>query len=287
MRIFITGGSGLVGSKIAEIAIDKHEIYAGYCHIKPEFGVPVMLDLAKNTDLDSISKIKPEVIIHTAALTNVDDCEANKELAYKINAEGTRRIAELATELGAFIVYVSTDYVFSGDKGLYKEADEPNPIDYYGYTKLLGEQYCDSVARPCVIYGAKPASGKVNFALWLVKELKNKEKIKIVTDQYVTPTLNTNLAKMLLEIAERRLKGIFHLAGKERVSRYEFALRIATKFGLDEDLILPSKMADMGWLAARPKDSSLDTAKASRCLNEKPYDLDTALTMLKEELEKC
>jgi dTDP-4-dehydrorhamnose reductase len=287
MRIFISGGSGLLGSKIAEIALDKHEIYTGYCHTKPEFGEPVMLDLAKNTDFEVITKINPEVIIHTAALTNVDDCEANEELAYKINIEGTRRIAALATELGAVLVYISTDYVFSGDKGMYKEDDEPNPVDYYGYTKLLGEQYCDCIARSCVIYGAKPASGKVNFALWLVKALKSKEKVKIVTDQYVTPTLNTNLAKMLLEIAERGLKGIFHLSGKERVSRYEFAVQIATKFGLDETLIVPSKMADMGWIAACPKDSSLDTAKASRCLYEKPYDLDTSLTMLKEELEKC
>jgi dTDP-4-dehydrorhamnose reductase len=287
MRIFISGGSGLLGSKIAEIALGKHEIYTGYCHTKPEFGEPVMLDLAKNTDFEVITKINPEVIIHTAALTNVDDCEANKELAYKINIEGTRRIAALATELGAFLVYVSTDYVFSGDRGMYKEDDEPNPIDYYGYTKLLGERYCDCVARPCVIYGAKPASGKVNLALWQIKELKKKHRVKIVTDQYVTPTLNTNLAKMLLEIAERGLKGIFHLSGKERVSRYDFALQIANKFGLDKNLIVPSKMAEMSWIATRPKDSSLDTAKASRCLYEKPYDLDTALTMLKEELEKC
>jgi dTDP-4-dehydrorhamnose reductase len=221
MRIFITGGSGLLGSKIAEIALEKgYKIYTGYCHNKPEFGEPVKFDLAK--DLDIIHKIKPEVIMHTAALTNVDECETNKELAYKINVEGTKKVAEIANELGAFIVYVSTDYVFSGDKGMYKEEDEPNPIDYYGYTKLLGERYCNCIARPCVIYGAKPASRTVNFALWLIKnlsfkkkslpkkhytikELRNKEEAKIVTDQFITPTLNTNLARMLLEISERRL----------------------------------------------------------------------------------
>ena len=320
MSIFITGGSGLLGSKIAEIALEKrvHGIYAGYCHFKPEFGEPVKIDLAKNTDLAVIAQIKPDVIIHTAALTNVDGCETNKELAYRINTEGTRRVADIANELGAFLVYVSTDYVFSGDKGMYKEEDDPNPINYYGYTKLLGEQYCSCIVRPCVIYGAKPASGTVNFALWLIKNLslkkkalpkkhytsyslkkkalpkkdyiikelnKNKEKVKIVTDQYVTPTLNTNVAKMLLEIAEREQKGLFHLAGSERVSRFDFALRIADAFGLDEDLIEPSKIAEMRWLATRPKDSSLDTAKASRCLNEKPYDLDKALYVLKEELE--
>jgi dTDP-4-dehydrorhamnose reductase len=287
MKIFITGGSGLLGSKIAEIALRNYEVYAGYCHNKPEFGMPLKFDLAKDTDLEVLYKIKPEVIIHTAALTNVDECEANKELAYKINAEGTKRVAKIANELGAFLVYVSTDYVFSGDKGMYKEEDEPNPIDYYGYTKLMGEKYCDCIARPCVIYGAKPASGTVNFALWLIDKLMNREEVKIVTDQFITPTLNTNLAKMLLEVAERELKGRFHLAGKERVSRYDFALQIANEFGLDKNLIIPSRMDEMKWIASRPKDSSLNTSKASRYLNEKHYDLDKALKVLKEEIGKC
>jgi dTDP-4-dehydrorhamnose reductase len=285
MRIFITGGSGLLGSKIAEIALRKHEVYAGYCHNKPEFGEPIKFDLTKDTDLEVVYKIKPEVIIHTAALTNVDECETDKELAYRINAEGTKRVAAIAKELETFLVYVSTDYVFSGDKGMYKEDDEPNPISYYGYTKLMGEKYCDYVARPCVIYGAKPASGKINFALWLIDKLRNREEVKIVTDQFITPTLTTNFAKMLLEVAERELKGIFHLAGTTRVSRYDFALRIADKFGLDKDLVIPSRMVELRWIASRPKDSSLDTSKASRYLKEKPYDLDRALEILKGELK--
>lgn len=287
MKIFITGGSGLLGSKIVEIALREHEVYAGYCHNKLEFGEPVKLDLAKDTDLEVIYKIKPEVIIHTAALTNVDKCEANKALAYEINAEGTRRVAEIANELGAFLVYVSTDYVFSGDKGMYKEDDAPNPINYYGYTKLLGEKYCDCIARPCVIYGAKPASGKINFALWIIDKIRNGEEVKIVTDQFITPTLNTNLAKMLLEVAERELKGIFHLVGATRVSRYGFALRIADKFELDKNLIIQSRMEEIKWIAKRPKDSSLNTSKASKYLNEKPYNLDRSLEVLKKEIENA
>jgi dTDP-4-dehydrorhamnose reductase len=284
VKIFITGGSGLLGSKIAEIALEKYEVYAGYCHNRPELGEPVKFDLAKDTDLEVIQKIKPEVIIHTAALTNVDECESNKELAYVLNVEGTKRLVDLAKDSSAFFVYVSTDYVFSGDNGLYKEEDKPNPINYYGHTKLLGEKYCESIARPCVIYGAKPASGKVNFALWIINKLRNGEEVKIVTDQFITPTLNTSLAKMLLEISERRLKGIFHTSGATRVSRYEFALRIADKFELDKDLILPSRMEAIKWLAKRPKDSSLDTSKASRYLNEKTYSLDMALEILEDEL---
>lgn len=288
MKIFITGGSGLLGSKVAEIALEKeYEVYSGYNSHKPEFGEPVKFDLANpESVVKAIDEVKPDAIIHSAALTDVDKCEVEKELAYKINVEGTRVVAEMARKVGAFMVYISTDYVFDGSKGMYKEEDETNPINYYGYTKLLGEKYCQDfcIARTCVIYGAKPASGKVNFALWLINKLENGESVRIITDQYITPTLNTNLAKMLLEIAERKIIGVFHLAGATRVSRFEFAKEIARVFGLDDSLIIPSRMDEINWIAKRPKDSSLDTSKANKFLNEKPYELKKALKVLKEEI---
>ena len=288
MKIFITGGSGLLGSKVAEIALEKeYEVYSGYNSHKPEFGEPVKFDLANpESVVKAIDEVKPDAIIHSAALTDVDKCEVEKELAYKINVEGTRVVAEMARKVGAFMVYISTDYVFDGSKGMYKEEDETNPINYYGYTKLLGEKYCQDfcIARTCVIYGAKPASGKVNFALWLINKLENGESVRIITDQYITPTLNTNLAKMLLEIAERKIIGVFHLAGATRVSRFEFAKEIARVFGLDDSLIIPSRMDVINWVAKRPKDSSLDTSKANKFLNEKPYELKKALKVLKEEI---
>ncbi|HDN83556.1 MAG TPA: dTDP-4-dehydrorhamnose reductase [Candidatus Altiarchaeales archaeon] len=288
MKIFVTGGSGLLGSKITEIAPERgYDVYSGYCRHKPEFGKAVKLDL---TDADSIVRaindVEPDVIIHTAALTDVDRCEVDKDLAYKINVEGTKIIAEVARKFDSFLIYISTDYVFDGNEGLYKEEDETNPVNYYGYTKLLGEKYCQDfcIARTCVIYGAKPASGKVNFALWLINKLEKGESVRIVTDQYITPTLNTNLAKMLLEIAERKITGIFHLAGATRVSRFEFAKEIARVFGLDESLIIPSRMDEINWIAKRPRDSSLDASKAAKYLNEKPYDLRKALKVLKGEI---
>ena len=286
MKILVTGGSGLLGNKITEIALEKYEIYAGYCHNKPEIGEPIKFNLTTDAGLETIYKIRPEVIIHTAALTNVDNCEINKELAYKINVKGTKKIADIAKELNIFFLYVSSDYVFSGIKGMYKEEDTPNPINYYGYTKLLGEWHCDCIVRPSVIYGSKPASGKVNFVLWLINKLMNKQKVKIAEDQFTTPTFNTNLARMILEIAKKKLKGIFHLSGATRISRYDFALKIANKFGLDKDLIVPSKIDEMEWIAKRPKDSSLDITKASTCLKEKPCDLNAALDILEKEINK-
>jgi len=289
MKVFITGGSGLLGYRIAELALEKgYDVYSGYCHSKPLVGEAVRVDLSEPVSaFDVVKEVKPDVIMHAAALTNVDRCEKEKELAFKVNVKGTKVIAEAARKLNSFLIYVSTDYVFDGSKGMYKEDDETNPINYYGYTKLLGEQYCKDfcIARTCVIYGAKPASGKINFVLWLIDKLRNGEKVKIITDQYITPTLNTNLAKMMLEVAEKELKGVFHLAGATRVSRFEFAKAVADVFGLDETLITPSKMGEINWIAKRPRDSSLDTSKAASLLDEKPYTLEKALKVLKRELE--
>ncbi|WP_346297732.1 dTDP-4-dehydrorhamnose reductase [Geoglobus acetivorans] len=288
--MFITGGSGLLGSKIAEIAVDRgYEVYSGYHSHKPEFGEAVKLDLSSPESIRGvIREVRPDVVIHTAALTDVDRCEREKELAHRINAEGTKVVAEVAREVGAFLVYVSTDYVFDGERGMYREEDETNPVNHYGYTKLAGEKHCQDfcIARTCVIYGARPASGKVNFALWLIDRLEKGESVRIVTDQYITPTLNTNLAKMILECAENEHRGVFHLAGATRVSRFEFAKEIAEVFGLEESLIIPSKMEEINWIAKRPRDSSLDVSKAARYLSEKPLELRKALKVLKGEMER-
>jgi dTDP-4-dehydrorhamnose reductase len=286
MRIFITGGSGLMGSKTAEIALaEGHEVFCGFAHGEPEFGKPVKFDLVDDKGIsDLVDKLKPEVVIHSAALTDVDRCEREKGTAYRMNVEGTRALAQAADKVGSFLVYISTDYVFDGKRGRYREDDQTDPVNYYGYTKLLGEQFCRGcIARTCVIYGSRPASGKINFALWLINSLKSGQKVRVVTDQFITPTLNINLARMVLEVADKRLGGVYHLAGATRISRYDFALELAREFDLDRSLILASRMEDLKWTAKRPMDSSLDTSKAGRELMEKPLPIKDSLKNLKED----
>jgi dTDP-4-dehydrorhamnose reductase len=287
MRLFITGGSGLMGSKVAEIALASgNEVFCGYARNEPEYGKGIKFDLLDQTGIeDLVKKIAPDVIIHSAALTDVDRCECDKELAYKINVDGTRAVASAAEKAGSFLVYVSTDYVFDGNRGMYREEDKTNPISYYGYTKLLGEQFCSGcIARTSVIFGSRPARGKINFALWLLSSLKSGRQVRVVTDQFITPTLNNNLAKMVLEVADKRLVGIYNLAGATRLSRYDFALELAKEFDLDPSLILPSKMDELKWAAKRPMDSSLDTSKAKRELMEKPLPNELALRVLRDEV---
>ncbi len=285
MKLLVTGGSGLMGSKVAELGLQKgHEVFSGYAHHLPTHGVAVKMNLMNDSSVDeAVKAVRPDVIIHTAALTDVDLCETDKNLACRMNAQATKTLAESARKVGAFTVYTSTDYVFDGSRGMYKEEDATAPVNYYGYSKLLGEPYCDAVARTCVIYGSRPANGKVNFALWILERLRRGEAVKVVTDQYITPTLNTNLALMVLELAKHRLKGLYHLAGATRISRYDFAVELARTFRLDENLIIKSRMSEMKWAARRPDDSSLDTSKACRCLETKPWGIEEALRTLKVE----
>ena len=290
MKLLITGASGLYGSKLAKLAVTRNfEVYSGYNQDLPLYGNLVKFDIS-NKELvnDVFKRVKPDVVVHAATLTDVDKCEVNKELAWKINVEATKNIAEAAKMTGSFLIYISTDYVFNGEKGNYSEPDKPDPINYYGLTKLKAEELVKTqteccIARPSVIYGATPAAGKVNFALWVIDALSKGQRIKIVTDQWNTPTLNTSLVDMTVEVIERRLTGTFHLSGATRVSRFEFAQLIAEIFELDKSLIDPAKSAQFKWPAKRPKDSSLDTSKAHKILQNKPVEISEALKKLKSE----
>jgi len=293
LKIIITGASGLYGSKLAKLAVSLgFEVYSSDVQELNVSGNFVKMDITNKEVVDeTFRRIKPEVVIHAATLTDVDKCELNKELAWKINVEGTKNIIEAAKTSESFLMYISTDYVFSGEKGNYKETDMPNPINYYGLTKLKAEELVKTqseyfIARPSVIYGSTPAAGKVNFALWLIETLKSNGKVKILTDQWNTPTLNTNLAEMTLEVAQRRVTGIYHLCGATRVSRFEFAELIAETFNLDKHLIDPSFSSQFTWPAKRPMDSSLDTSKAQSTLKNKPYTIQEALKRLKVELSE-
>lgn len=291
LKLLITGASGLYGSKLAKISVERNfDVYSSDVQEAQVCGSFVRLDVSNKELVNEVfNRVKPEVVVHAATLTDVDKCELNREFAWKINVEGTRNIVEAARNTGAFLIYISTDYVFDGEKGCYTEVDKPAPINYYGLTKLKAEELVKAldacfIGRSSVIYGSTPALGKVNFALWLIETLRKGERAKIVTDQWNTPTLNTSLAEMTLEVVERRLTGTFHLCGATRVSRFEFAQLIAETFGLDKSLIDPVLSSQFKWPAKRPMDSSLDTAKAQQTLKNKPLEIHKALKRLKLEI---
>jgi dTDP-4-dehydrorhamnose reductase len=243
------------------------------------------LDITDRSQVEKVFRdVSPGVIIHTAAFTNVDGCESQKEKARMVNAEGARNVAIEAKKYGAKLVYISTDYVFDGHKGMYKEGDVTNPINHYGLTKLQGEQavvdVCDDfiIARTSVLYGR----GRKNFTTWIIDELKNRKELTIVTDQFVSPTLNTDLSHQIIALIEADAAGIYHTAGAERISRFDFAQKVAEGFELDPDLIVPYASERMNWLAKRPMDSSLDVSKVSKV--RKPLRVHEAIKTLRGEM---
>jgi dTDP-4-dehydrorhamnose reductase len=283
MKYLVTGSTGLVGTQVVKDLMElNHQVYSCYHNIKPDRGIAIQLDLTnQNKIIDILEKIKPDRIIHLAAMTSVDLCETEKDLATKINEKATEILATQASKQNTFFVYVSTDYVFDGTKKLKKENDTPNPLCFYGKSKLAGELALNnlassySIARTSTPFGLHKT--KKSFPLWVKENLEAKKEISVLTDQFTSPTYVPNLSKMLIEIATRQITGIIHLAGATRISRYELAEMIADKLNLDKSLLIPIKTDEIKWKAQRPRDSSLDVSLASEILNEKPQKIQHSL----------
>jgi dTDP-4-dehydrorhamnose reductase len=235
----------------------------------------------KEHTLESILSVAPNIVVHTAAETNVDRCETERDLARRVNVEGTSNVKDACVRAGAKLILVSTDYVFDGDKGNYAETDEPKPISFYGLTKLEAERVAALtspnflIIRTSVLYGWHPT--KLNFATWILKGLRERQTLKVVNDHINSPTFADNLAEAIRKAIERNSQGILHIAGNERISRFEFARRLAERFGLDEALLIPVEMRDLNWVARRPRDSSLDVGKAEKELGIELFGVDRGL----------
>jgi len=292
MKFLVTGSAGLVGSQVVkDLTKQNHTVYSCYNNEKPKHGTPTYLDLTnQNKIIQTLQETKPDRIIHLAAMTNVDLCEVEKELATQVNVRATETIAQQAARQQAFFVYVSTDYIFDGMHGMKKENDTPNPLGFYGKSKLGGEIALNKLASSWCIARTSTPFGihhkKKSFPLWVKENLESKKEIPILVDQFTSPTFVHNLSKMLIEVATRQITGIIHLAGATRISRYELAELVADKFSLDKKLLLPTKIDKMDWKAQRPKDSSLDVSLATEILNEKPQKIEQSLEFFFSEFQK-
>jgi len=294
MKVLVTGASGLLGRELTRELLSRgHEVVGLHNRnaVPIEHGklTKVRIDLTDRVRLeDLILRVRPDAVIHCAAYTDVDGCERDRARAWSINVEATRSVVRASRVVKAYLIYVSTDYVFDGTEGLYRETDTPYPINYYGLTKLVGEELVKSsdllytIVRPSAIYGV--GGSKKSFAEFVAEKLSRGETVYALTDQYVSPTLNTLLAKAIAEIVELRPMGVIHVAG-ERMSRYEFATRVAKALNLPVDLIKEISMEDFmkRWVARRPRDSSLDTSKAKRLLKTRFHDTGLALEIFKEK----
>jgi dTDP-4-dehydrorhamnose reductase len=292
--ILVTGASGLLGMAVVlrarelgyEVAglFHKHSIQVG--------GVGCWsLDLADTQASETlIRRLRPTTIIHCAAATNVDWCEENPVLAEQLHVSASAHLARIAGELGSRLVYVSTDSVFDGGRGNYSENDATTPLNVYAASKLRGEQetlrnYSKALVTRVNIYGWN-GQNKESLAEWILHRLERGEPVPGFTDVYFTPVLVQDLAEILFCMLERNLQGLYHVAGSERVSKYEFARRIARVFALNELLVTPSTLASAKLRAPRPADTSLSTSKVAQALSRTMPNLHEGLQRFRE-LREC
>ena len=291
--LLVIGASGLLGSKIMEQARGRFAVRGAY---NPDVDGATLwqldsVDIGSKDDIDRLfDKIKPDKVILTAAMTNVDACEKNPTLANRINAAAPGLVARACKKASASLVHVSTDYVFDGMKSRkYIETDVQRPISVYGTSKLAGERSVlatlpeAAVARPAVLYGWNPIPEKMNFVTWVLKKLRNNEPVKLFEDQVVSPTLADDLAGVLLDLAEKQASGVWHASGPDCLDRPSCGRMIAEVFGLDEDLIAPVPSSSVSLPARRPKYSCLDITKTEKFLGRKTASFKDGLIVMRQQ----
>ena len=302
-KLLVFGISGLTGYKIAKNASNSYDVFGTYNERKttiPNCNIS-KLDITNQTELEKLfSDIKPNIVINTTALHNVDFCEEHQEKAMLVNSIAVKNMLEMSEKYDAKLVHISTDYVFDGKKNSpYTENDVPNPISFYGESKLQGEKSLENsnhiILRPSVVYGWTPlelagtvsSSGKpMNFAIWLLTKLHKKESLTIVTDQFATATLADTLADSAINLAEANASGLYHVSGLSCESRFEFSKKFAQVFGYDENLIQPTDSSKFKQKAKRPANSCLDCSKVIKDFNLNLLTTNKALEIMKKQVEK-
>ncbi|HET6980645.1 MAG TPA: SDR family oxidoreductase [Myxococcaceae bacterium] len=294
MRITVTGANGLVGSRLCRLlVVEGHTVTAvarGERRAAGEWDY-LSCDLAEPDDVArTLTVARPEVIVHTASMTEVDACERAPDTAWAANVLAAAHVAQHARQSGAHVLHVSTDYVFDGHAGPYDEDARPNPSGVYARTKWLGEEAVRllagswAIARTAVVYGYPP-SQRPNFGSWLLGTLRAGKQARLFQDQYVSPSLALNVAEMLAELAARRLPGIWNVAGAEVVNRMQFGEALVDVFGLDRQLLVPTTLAEAGMASPRPPRSGLRVDKALRALKAHPLGLRASLEQFRAEAE--
>lgn len=292
-RLLVIGGSSLLGSKILDVGQRRYG--ADRCfssHNRNNGGGSAdRVDIGSEGEVRRLfEKVRPEVVICAAAMTNVDDCERYPELAKKINSDGPRNVSLSCKKFDSKLIHVSTDYVFDGEKnGRYTEDDDPNPISVYGRSKLDGDSHVLSVlpdaviARPAVLYGWNNTVRKENFVTWVIGKLRDNQAVPLFEDQYTSPTFADDLARTLLDLSEKEVSGIWNVSGPDCLNRPECGRKIAEVFKLDASLISPVPMASVNLPAKRPRRTCLDVSKVERLLKRKTLSFEDGINAMKEQ----
>ena len=292
-RILITGANGMLGQRtIFNLALAKNYELLGVSLEDEAVFSNVDYKCVDLTNRDDFKQVVynfcPDFIINTAAFTNVDLSETERETAWKVNVKGVEYVAEAARVIDAHVIHISTDYVFDGKRGPYSEKSRTNPLGYYGRTKLASENVLktsgvfNTIIRTNVLFGI--ADSRPDFVRWVVSSLRAGKKIRIVTDQINNPTFIDDLVQAISKIIEFKKYGLYNIGGREFLSRYDFTIKIADYFQLDKSLIKKIVTEDLNQPAKRPLKSGLLTIKAESEFGFKPHSIEESLAIMKKEL---
>ena len=295
MKILFTGSNGLLGQKIATATLKypQHEFLAT---ARGENRVVALgnaryasMDITVETQvMDVVTSFAPDVIIHGAAMTNVDECEEKKEEAYALNVKGTSNIAQAAVYVGAHVVHISTDFIFDGKNGPYTEQATPNPISYYGETKLEAEKIIQnlsswSILRTVLVIGMAEDLSRSNIVLWAKGALEKGQAINVVDDQFRTPTLAEDLAQGALLAADQQAQGIFNISGPDFMSIYKLVEAVSNHFNLSMDTVTKVSSLTLNQAAKRPPITGFDISKAREKLGYNPHNFSEALVLISKQ----
>ncbi len=298
-KILLTGSNGLLGQKLVELLLNTENVQI-IATARGENRLPFTdgyvynsMDITDSEQVQAVvANVKPDVIIHTAAMTNVDQCESEKTACWAQNVLSVEYLVEACAKIDCFLLHVSTDFIFDGKAGPYREDAEANPISFYGWSKFAAEKLVThsslrwGIARTVLVYGIAHDMSRTNIILWVKKSLEEGKNIKVVTDQWRTPTLAEDLAKGCALIAEQEAEGIFNISGKDFLTPYEMAIMTANYFGLDKSLISQADSTTFSQPAKRPPRTGFDLSKSNQILGYQPLSFTEGIAVLAGQIDK-
>lgn len=296
MRILVTGSNGLLGQKLTHVLESDEDVYLiatarGKSALRITRGEYHSLDISDRDSVESLLRFtKPDVIINTAAMTQVDDCETQREACWKANVTAVENLVRCCHALHIHLVHISTDFIFDGTHGPLDENAIPSPVNYYGESKLAGEKVIQAstiswaILRTVLVFGTTRDMSRSNIVLWVKNSLEQKKTINVVNDQWRTPTLAEDLAMGCYLAAKRRAKGVYNISGKDFLSPYDIAIKTAEFFGLDKSLIKPTDSTKFVQPAKRPLKTGFIIDKARKELGYEPRSFEEGLAVLAKQM---
>lgn len=299
MKILITGSNGLLGQKLVKLLLDQGvDLVAtargtnriDYLSTPFEY---CELDITNQDQVNEvIGKYQPNAVIHTAAMTNVDQCEQEQAGCRKLNVDAVKYLVEACERHNVHFVHLSTDFIFDGENGPYKEDDKANPISYYGQSKLDAEEIVKAakckwaILRTVLVYGITPGMSRSNIILWVKENLENGKPLKIVDDQWRTPTLAEDLAMGCFLTATKGAAGVFNISGEEMLTPFDMAKQTADYFDLDFSLVTKVDASTFSQPAKRPPKTGFILDKAKEVLGYQPHTFEEGIKILDQQVQR-